>query len=185
MIKFHLLASAAGVVGVAAFMSDFCEVVNVHRKGTTGTVRVNKSDFDADQEGEKTMSLVKSDDVEQSPPAGLIMNPELGGVPVPAAPSAPNFAPANPAPDAPPAGAPVAPTVPSANTLLVKKESAKKFKIVTADGSEVSHPEIAAGDDGKQIGYPTEAAAWEAAIKAQRAGGNLPGSPAVPAPPVA
>lgn len=159
-MRAFLMASVASVIG-RAFMSDVCETVQI--KGDDGQpLRVNKSAFDADQAGDKTMKLYTKDkEGEQSIPGGPVPTTFPEGVPITAAPAAPDFSP--PADDTPPPiderKNAVAPTAPSANTPLVAHEGTgakKRFYVVDGTGAKI------AKDGIDTDGYKTEAEAWNA-----------------------
>ena len=145
MFKLALLATAAFPVA----FNDGCETVVIRTAG--GDVRVNRSDYDADQAkgGEKKMRLAsdaKQDDnntastVDQANAVNTAVAPEAQPIP---APSAPNFAapvdsPAVQAVD-PTTGAAV-PTVPSPGQYFMVEEGTgakKKIFVTRADGSKV------------------------------------------------
>lgn len=153
-----LLASTA-----IGYMSETCEVVLAKIKGSSDPVRVNKSDFDADQEkpsGERQYSKYSGkDEAEQSNASTAGKTFEELGVEPTAAPSAPDFSagtneaplPVDPEKDA------VAPSIAPPNQLLVMKEG-NKFFVVNGMGQKV---EDVAGIDN-DAGYKTEKAAKDA-----------------------
>lgn len=160
-MKVLLLASVAMVAPVA-FMSETCETVLIKGKGGDA-VRVNKSDYDADQASDKpTMTLHKDDD---GPSLGAPGEPvktfdQLGMAPV-AAPSAPDFTgggevaptPMDPNKDA------AAPVAPSPNQRLVSKEGTgrnTKYFVVDGTGTKLTM------DGVNTDGYATEKEAWDA-----------------------
>jgi len=162
-----LLASAAMAFG-RAFMSDVCEVVMVTIKGAgSKPVRVNKSDYDADQAegGAKTMTLHK-EEAEQPVPGGIEANvgyPE--GITPTATPSAPDFSPApgsdTLAPVIDPNKNAAAPAAPVPNQRLVSKEgSGKNARFFVTDGTG----EKLVNDAIDPNGYPTDALAWQAVM---------------------
>jgi hypothetical protein len=147
-MKALLLASVA-----AAFMSETCETV------TVGGVRVNKSDYEADQQKPAGERQYKGKVTEAEPStvntAGVMDTSD--GPPL-AAPSAPHFggedAAAPAAPIDPLKGA-VAPTTGTADQRLVLKDGSKYF-VVDAHGKKIE------GDGIEKGGYKTEDAAWKA-----------------------
>jgi homoserine dehydrogenase len=170
-MKNFLLASVASVI-VSAFMSDAAlEVVTV--VGEDGkALRINKTDYDADQadDGEHKYSL-HDDETQQANSAGAVIQLPPG-VSQPAAPAAPNFA-----------GAPetntniidanknaVAPAAPSIGQKLVNKEGKKFFIVVAAEGGEFPKLTNAMLSEGKpnntvtieEDGYKTDKDAWDA-----------------------
>lgn len=151
-----LLSTAAFPV---AFMSDTVETVLV-KGGKDGPVRVNKSDYDADQSenGEKKMTLHNATQSQQKEAeidkGGNPQNPQIAGnVQLPVNPDFPPQ-PAPAAPDFGPTPA-AAPTAPSPNQRLVKKDG-KKFLAVDGQGTPLDID----GIDPK--GYASEAEAWNA-----------------------
>jgi hypothetical protein len=152
-----LLASAAVAVLPRAFMSEICETVVVKVKGSTDPVRVNKSDFDADQaKGGKGIYTLneKATDEQTDPVAGGVFVPVAEGLKIPPAPSAPAFV------------NPVSPTTATADTLFVTKgKGAKgKFFVVGPDAMPIANMK-----DIDPAGYETEELAWAAvnAVKKQ------------------
>lgn len=139
----------------AAFMSETVETV------TVGGVRVNKSDYEADQQkpaGERQWKGSLAKESEQSEAVGTAGVMDTSDGPPLAAPSAPNFGGEDdgvaPAPIDPLKGA-VAPTTGTADQRLVLKRKDRYF-VVDAKGENVT-------DDGIEAkGYTTEAAAWKA-----------------------
>lgn len=158
MKMFMLLASVAPV----AFMSETCETVLIKGKGGK-PVRVNKSDYDADQADKKTMTLHTDDDGPDRGASGESAKTfeDLNMPPV-AAPSAPNFnqteETGTPPPIDPTKNA-AAPVAPSQNQRLVSKEGTgakARFYVVDGTGTKLT-------DDGiDQDGYKTEKEAWDA-----------------------
>jgi hypothetical protein len=155
----YLLAHSGSWALSAAFMSETCEVILAQSKGGK-TVRVNKADFEADQELPAKERAYKPyegrDEPAQSEPATAGLIDTSDGPPL-AAPSAPHFggedAPA-PAPVDPLKGA-VAPTTGTADQRLVMKRG-KKYFVVDAKGENIT------GDGIEKDGYTTEDAAWKA-----------------------
>ena len=154
--KIALLSSVSAV-----FSSDICETVTIQT--ANGPVRVNKSDYDADQAegGANEMKLAtkaataETQDAENATVqtvgangAGVV---PAGNIPVPPAPSAPVTALGGEE-----GGNVATPTTVAPNTLMVIKDG-KKFYAVRPDGSRVE--DIEAID---KAGYASEAAAWEA-----------------------
>ena len=167
-MKISIFALAAASLAVG-FMSDTTEVVLATVKGGTGKVRINKSDFDADQAlptGERQYSAAKADeDVEQSDAAGVKTFSELKneGIRVQAAPSAPNFnGPDNtikPVLDEE-TGA-IAPIAPSANSRIVMREG-DKFFVCDGMGIKLTDGSV------EEKGYKSEKAAQDAIAKLPR-----------------
>lgn len=164
-MRIHLLTSVA--LHAVAFMSDTCETVSVN-----GGVRVNKSDYDADQAeggaGLYTLDSAKKQEANIDPSAGVnVTLPE--GTTVPPAPSAP--IPVDPNGIANP-NAVTAPTVASPGELLVSKAGtakAPKYFVVGQDGQPITGDSlIDVMIDAK--GYDSEPDAWSAinAVKAAR-----------------
>lgn len=160
-----ILLASIGVSAVAAYMSETVEVVHV--TGADGKpVRVNKSDFDADQElpaKDRQYKLYSGDEQPEQSVAGganaTIPVPE--GVAL-AAPSAPHFG-APGTPDAPidPLKGAVAPTTATPDQLLVMKDGGKgkeRFFVVDGTGNKITDraPTI------DPAGYATEDDAWKA-----------------------
>lgn len=150
-MKRILMASTATLVAVA-FDNGTCEVVYV--EGKNGPTRVNKSDFDADQEkpaGERQYKAYKGKDVpEQSSPGGE----QLSGPPL-AAPSAPHFGEQEDQTNIDPLKQAVAPPSHAPDARLVLKEGSKFF-VVNGAGEKVKDEGV---DEG---GYKTEDLAWKA-----------------------
>jgi hypothetical protein len=147
-MKAYLMASVA-----VGFMAETCEVV------TVGGVRVNKADYEADQqkpEGERQYKGKVSEAEPSTRMTAGVMDTTSG--PPLAAPSAPHFggedSAAPPAPIDPLKGA-VAPTTGTADQRLVLKDGSKYF-VVDALGNKVE------GDGIDSKGYKTEDAAWKA-----------------------
>lgn len=158
--KFALLTTAATI----GYMAEACEVVLATVKGVTGPVRVNKADFDADQEKDSGNRIygkyTGKDEAEQSVLDQRTTFDELDGVRTQAAPSAPDFSGGDnisPVPMDEDKNA-AAPTSPSPNQRLVMKEGSKFF-VVDGMGTKL---EIEGIDPA---GYKSEAAA-RAAINA-------------------
>lgn len=161
MRKIILAASTA--IAAIGYSHGRSETVLV-KGGKDGPIRVNKSDFDADQEGDKKMSLYTGKDGENEAPAGGGTSSDVnltnaGGVQTTAAPSAPNFSgptDADPLPMDPVKNA-AAPAATTSDELLVMK-SGKKFYICDGLGNKVT------GDRAKllgvdETGYDSEEAA--------------------------
>ena len=145
-MKALLLASVA-----AAFMSETCETV------TVGGVRVNKSDYEADQQkpaGERQYKGKLDKESEPSEPMTAGVMDTSDGPPL-AAPSAPHFGDAAERDNIDPLKGAVAPTTGTADQRLVLKDGSKYF-VVDAKGEKVK------GDGIEAKGYSTEAAAWKA-----------------------
>lgn len=162
-------------VSLIAFMSDVCETVQI--KGAGGEpVRVNKSDYDADQDSDKpTMKLfTKDNEGEQTvPPIPAASGFPEGATPT-AAPIAPNFgaidgnAPnqqgAQPLTMDPEKQA-AAPTAPSPEQLVVVKEGTTRkpvYFVVNGTGEKVERTGL------EKDGYATEADAWAAIVALPR-----------------
>lgn len=140
-----------------AFMSDICETVLV--KGDNGPVRVNKSDFDADQAkgGAKLFTLHKETKAEEDAgltapqPTGATATPVDPALTIPPAPSAPDLG-----------GAAVPPANPAPNQYLAMKDG-KKFFVVNAAGERAEIDGI-----NNKDGYATEQDAWNAILTIPR-----------------
>lgn len=158
-MKAVLLASVAPAIA-AAFMSDVCDVVMAKPKGGGDPVRVNKADFDADQERdtedrEWSPAPKSAEPAEPSIPASTIAD----GPPL-ANPSAPDF---NGPSDDGAAALPIdplknaaAPISPGPNARAVMKKG-KKYHAVDANTGETLKL-----DGIEPDGYNTEDAAWSA-----------------------
>ena len=118
-------------------MHDTCKTVLI--KGADGPVRVNESDYNADQaeDGAKSMTLYKGKDEDgvtdpsNVQTANTVQVPSADN-PAPVAPSAPAFA----APENPQTG-PAAPTIASPNTRSIMKQG-KKWQIVDENGERIT-----------------------------------------------
>lgn len=161
MKKFAMLAGSAAI----GYM-ETCEVVLASISGHKGPVRVNKDDFDADQEkpsGERRYSKYSgSDEPEQSNMSSVKTYEELGVVPQ-AAPSAPDFTGGNTVSPAPvdETKQAIAPSVALPTDMLVMKDNGKFF-IVNGMGEKLE-------DDGiDTAGYKTEKAARDAIATLRR-----------------
>jgi hypothetical protein len=163
-----LLTTTSAVAIIAAFMSDTCETVMV------GGVRVNKSDYEADQEkpsGERQYGSLDSDAKQKDNAETVVNTAEVQtnvapGVIVPSAPSSPNFnAPDNTAAQvATDATGAAVPTVPAPNAKLVMPEGTgakKRFYIVDATGTKFTAEQLPGIEDK---GYATETDAWNAIL---------------------
>lgn len=167
-MKHFLLASIAVRAYAVAFMSDIVETVTIEGPGGN-PLRVNKSDYDADQAegGAKSMTLHTADAGQSS---GEVTSALPGTVLVPPAASAPDYtAPNNATPpvNTDPATGAATPSVPSPGQLVVSKEgtAAKpKFIVGTMVGNDFVPIKDRAGIDEK--GYPDEKAAWDAIVAA-------------------
>lgn len=155
-MRIHLFSSVALVA--LAHMSDTCETVSVN-----GGLRVNKSDYDADQgdggaKQYKLDSAAKQEaNVDNTAGVETTLPP---GVTVPPAPSAP--IPLAPDGTVPTAGI-VTATTASPGQLLVSKggtDKKPKFYVVTVDGG-VSTP-VVDREGIDKAGYDSEVEAWEA-----------------------
>ena len=156
MTKFALLATVAMV----AHMSDMVPVVLATPKGGDGPVRINQSDFDADQAlpaGDRQFTPYKGKDEAQQPEATSPKTFDELGIQPQAAPSAPNFSTNGEAPPAliDPIKNAVAPAIPSSDDRLVMKDG-KKFFVVNAMGEKLTIDGI------DEAGYTTEKAARDA-----------------------
>lgn len=154
---------AATALAAVGYSHGRTETVTVTRKGSKDAVRVNKSDYDADQEGDKTMTLHKSTEDAATGGARSDVNAtNAGGVITTAAPSAPDFSggEGNSLPMDETKAA-VAPTSTTADQLLVMKSGngkSAKFFITDGMGQKIT------GDQAKLLGidesgYDTEEAA--------------------------
>lgn len=155
-----LLLASTGLNVAVAFMSDTCEVVVVNG------VRVNKADYEADQEkpaAERQYSAKAKPEEPADAARGTMDGPPL------AAPSAPHFASAAdsavaPTPIDPLKGA-AAPVNASPNQRLVLKEKVKgggeRYFVVDGNGQKITDLEPAIDPKG----YDTEELA-QAAIRA-------------------
>jgi hypothetical protein len=170
-MKISILALAASSLAIG-FMSETTDVVLATMKGSSGAVRVNKHDFDADQEkptSERQYGEYKGKDEPEQSAVGV--SPQafdaLEGVRPQAAPSAPNFN--GGAPEAKPVideqkGA-VAPSVPSANSRLVMKDG-NKFFVVDGMGAKLTAEVV--GGEIDEDGYKSEKAAQDAIARLPR-----------------
>jgi hypothetical protein len=165
---FALIASSLAV----GFMSETCDVIYATLKGSPDAIRVNKDDYDADQEkptGERQYGkYAGKDEPEQSVIGDTSQSfDSLDGVRPQAAPSAPNFT--NGEDGTKPVideqkGA-VAPTVPSANSRLVMKDG-NKFFVVDGMGAKLTAEAV--GGDIDEDGYKSEKAAQDAIARLPR-----------------
>lgn len=137
-MKALLLASVA-----LGFVNDTCEVVLAKRKGSSDPVRVNKSDFDADQDkpsnDREYSAYTGKDEPDQSGEATARPTFDQIGLPPQAAPSAPDFS-KNETVDpvqTDPSTQAAAPTTVSPNSRLVAKKGSKWF-IVGDDGEKLT-----------------------------------------------
>ena len=167
-MKISILALAAASVAIG-FMSEICDVVYATQKGSSDPVRVNKDEFDADQEkpvGERQYSEYKGKDEPEQSTAGTV-TPSLEGVRPQAAPSAPNFtggeATVKPVIDE--VKGAIAPTVPSENSRLVMKDG-NKFFVVNGMGEKLTAEAV--GGDIDEDGYKSEKAAQDAIARLPR-----------------
>jgi hypothetical protein len=156
-----ILFATTALAAPTAFMSETLEVVNI--KGADGKpVRVNKSDYDADQAGDKKMTLHK--DEAEPAVAGVQSGGWPDNLPPMAAPAAPDFNGPQDAGNEPPLIDPVknavAPPAPPPNSLFVIKEgTGTKAKFVVVDGTGAKVTDRAGID---KDGYATELAAQQA-----------------------
>lgn len=169
-MKISIFALAASSFAIG-FMSETCEVVNATLKGSTDLVRVNKDEFDADQEkpaGERQYGEYKGKvEPEQSTGPGPQSFESLEGIRPQAAPSAPNFTGGEPAakPIIDEQKGAIAPAVPSANSRLVMKDG-DKFFIADGMGAKLTSEDV--GGDIDEKGYKSEKAAQDAISKLPR-----------------
>jgi hypothetical protein len=151
MNKIFAIASVcASALALNARAFDTCETVMV------GGVRVNRSDYDADQEKpakERQYGKLdtKQEDAPQSSGDAPMAPPAPAPEPQPVAP-APEPQPVAPAPEP-------QPVAPSPGGLLISKEGNRYF-VVNAQGEKVTDN---AAIDAKK-GYASEPDAWAAAI---------------------
>lgn len=149
MKNLALLVSTAAI----AFMSEVCEVVLV--SGKNGPVRVNKDDFDADQEkptGDRQFKPYSGkEEPEQSSQSTSRTYDELGVEPR-ATPSAPDFTQGETVSNQPidPAKNAVAPSITNATDRLAMKDG-NKWYVVDGMGNKLD-----------ETGYPNKAAVDEA-----------------------
>lgn len=159
MKRIALLAGAALPL-LTAFTSETCETVTV--KGKDGhPLRINKSDFDADQadDGAKQYTLHKDDDGPAKAASGEpVQTFEQLGIPPVAAPSAPDFSGGQSAPiPIDPNKQAAAPVAPTPGQLLVLKEAKDKYIVVDATGTKLSDKRLV--ELGLAGSYKTEAEA--------------------------
>lgn len=167
-MKRSILALAASSLAIG-FMSETVDVVYAIMKGSSDPVRVNKDDFDADQEkpeAERQYGEYKGK-VEPEQSVAGVATPSLDGVRPQAAPSAPNFtggeSTVKPVIDEQ-KGA-IAPAVPSENSRLVMKDG-NKFFVVNGMGAKLTAEAV--GGDIDEEGYKSEKAAQDAISKLPR-----------------
>lgn len=152
MMKNMLLASAVTAIH-AVFVSEVLETVVV------GGVRINKADYEADQQkpaGEREYSgtVNKTETAKDNAAPTVTTGPSL---------SLPEGGQTVPAPSAPVSvlgDATVAPTIPSPDQLLVAKEGEGKkarFFVVRTDGSRVEDDQLI-----DKAGYTDDKLAWAA-----------------------
>lgn len=157
-MKNFLFASVASVT-VSAFMSAPLETVTV--VGQDGNpLRINKSDYDADQaEGGAKRYELHDDSAPQAIGAGAVFNLPPG-VSQPAAPAAPTTVQG----DIDANKGAVAPTAPSLGQKLVQMtgtgKNAKYFVVTAAEGGAFPKLTGVAGID--ENGYKTDKEAWDA-----------------------
>lgn len=165
----HLISTAA--VTAIGYMNDTCETVTVTVAGGKSPVRVNKSDFDADQElptGERQYKMYKGSNDPAIDTSGAVSDVNVtsqgegGTILTTAAPSAPDFTSGDTKPvlmdEAKGAAAPTA--TDAGQWLVMKSGTGKnaKFFIANGLGQKIT------GDDAKlagidEAGYDTEDAA--------------------------
>jgi hypothetical protein len=155
-MKISIFALAASSLAIG-FMPETSDVVFATMKGSSGAVRVNKHDFDADQEkpeSERQYGKYKGNSQPEQSSAGVV-------------PSAPDFSSgetvAKPVMDEQ-KGA-VAPSVPSANSRLVMKDG-NKFFVVDGMGAKLTAEAV--GGDIDEDGYKSEKAAQDAIARLPR-----------------
>lgn len=159
-MKIFAMLMASTAIG---YMSETCEVVLATPKGGKGLVRVNKDEFDADQEKDAAdrqySKYSGKDEAEQSNASTAGKTFEELGVEPTAAPSAPDFsAGTNEAPlPIDPIKQAAAPSVAPPHQLLVMKEGSKFF-VVNGMGEKVQD---VAGIDNDE-GYKSQKAAKDA-----------------------
>lgn len=125
-----------------SFMSDTCETVIITPKGGGDPVRVNKSDYDADN---TIGTLRKTDTKEQEAPT-----------------TAASPAPVDTSVMPPPTASAVVPThatIPSPGDVGVVQDKKKFYLARTSDGTRLTAAEGAIED-----GYATDKAAWDAVL---------------------
>lgn len=138
-------------------MSEILETVLI--KSKNGPVRVNKRDYERDQEGEKKMKLHTSKDDNEANENAVIQTAGAPvqvaeGVQLPPVPSAPNTG--QDAPLTQPAA-----TIQPGQMAITKK--GKKVVVTTPDGTPVTGVE---GID--ESGYADDASAWAAIMAVQQ-----------------
>lgn len=161
---------AAAALAAVGYSHGRTETVMVTRKGGKGVVRVNKSDFDADQAGDKTMTIAKATEADTEAGGDAVAGGAMSdvnvtgahGVVTTAAPSAPDMS-SGDGDKSPPMDETknaAAPAITGAEQLLVLKEGVKnpKFYISDGMGNKIT------GDKAKLLGidaagYDTEEAA--------------------------
>lgn len=168
MKRTHLHLSIAAVAALG-YSHGRAETVLISGGKGKDPIRVNKSDFDADQEGDKSMSLYKGTDKTEAP-AGKASDVNRTGegqdgeVLTTAAPSAPDFsrpagASTDPIDQVKNAAAPVRTT---ADELLVMKvtsgKNKGKFTIVDGHGQKLADDRVALLKLGENV-FDTEEAA--------------------------
>lgn len=163
----HLISTAVAAIG---YMNDACETVIVTPAGGKTPVRVNKSDFDADQElpaAQRHYKARKADDdaVDASgtmSDVNLTGQGEGGEILTTAAPSAPDFTSGDAKPvlmdEAKGAAAPASTDVTQWLVMKTGNGKSAKFFIANGLGQKIT------GDDAKlagidEAGYDTEDAA--------------------------
>lgn len=146
-MKHFLFASVASVI-VSAFSSDApLETVTV--VGEDGNpLRINKSDYVADQADGGAKLWTLHDDPAPQADGGGVAFALPPGITQPAAPAAPDFSDA------------VAPPAPSIGQKLVQKDGRKFFVVVAAEGGAFPKLTDTPGIDEK--GYATDKEAWDA-----------------------
>lgn len=138
-------------------MSELLETVLI--KSKNGPVRVNKRDYERDQEGEKKMKLHTSKDDNEANENAVIQTAGAPvvvgeGVQLPPVPSAPNTGQEQPLTQP-------AATLQPGQMAVIKK--GKKVIVTTPDGTPVTGVE---GID--ENGYPDDASAWAAIMAVQQ-----------------
>lgn len=165
MKRIALLATTALAAGYA---NGSGRVETVLVKGDNGPIRVNKSDFDADQAGDKKYTRDTKAENDAAAASGQVSDVNVtgeGGVQTTAAPSAPNFSDGDAGKALPidETKNAVAPKTTTADQLLVMKQGtgkSAKFFISDGMGQKIT------GDRAKQLGIDEEGYDTEAAAKA-------------------
>lgn len=159
----HLSTTAVVALGYSHGRSETVDV-----EGKDGPVRVNRSDFEADQEGEKNYKIAKKGGGKSAAPTHSDVNRtgegQDGKVQTTAAPSAPDFSrPASASTDPiDPVKNAAAPTHTTADELLVMKittgKNKGKFTIVDGHGQKLPDDQVTLFKLGENV-FDTEVAA--------------------------